>query len=105
MPLDCSTLVFGMGYADVYFHQSKVGRVVGQEQETWDSFINWRIMRMVQSAHDDLGTDQLRVVIERGKELGIKVLPSLKMQDSAAPGTERAGWLKWTEVSCHDISC
>ena len=103
MPLDCSTLVFGMGYADVYFHQSKVGRVVGQEQETWDSFINWRIMRMVQSAHDDLGTDQLRVVIERGKELGIKVLPSLKMQDSAAPGTERAGWLKWTEEQARAV--
>ena len=35
----CDTLVFGLGYSDVYFHQSKVGRVIGQMKEKWDSYI------------------------------------------------------------------
>ena len=85
------TLIFGLGYSDVFFHQSKVGRVIGQFKEVWENFIDWRIMRMVQSAHEDLGTDQLRVVIDRGRTMGIRVLPSLKMQDNSAPGSERCG--------------
>ena len=43
-------LAFGLGYGDVYFHDSKVGRVVGQMQDVWNSYIDWRIMRMVQDA-------------------------------------------------------
>ena len=43
-------LVLGLGYGDVYFHQSKVGRVVGQQKEVWDNYIDWRIMRMVEEA-------------------------------------------------------
>ena len=88
------TLVFGLGYSDVYFHQSKVGRVVGQGKTSWENFIDWRIMRMVQSAHEDLGTDQLRVVIERGRQMGVRVVPSLKVQDNSRPGSERCGLLK-----------
>ena len=41
-------LVLGLGYADVYFHNSKVGRVVGQMKEVWENYIDWRIMRMVE---------------------------------------------------------
>jgi hypothetical protein len=40
---------------------------VGQQQQLWDSFIDWLVMRMVQEARE-CGTDQLRVVIERGRE-------------------------------------
>ena len=88
------TLVLGLGYGDVYFHDSKVGRVVGQRKEVWESYIDWRIMRMVEEGQR-LGTDQLRVCIERGRELGIRVIPSLKLQDPAPPGDERCGLLKW----------
>ena len=42
----------------------------------------------------ELGTDQLRAVIERGRETGMQVFPSLKLQDSARPGSERFGRLK-----------
>ena len=87
-------LVLGLGYGDVYFHDSKVGRVVGQRKEVWDNYIDWRIMRMVEEARK-LGTDQVREVIARGRELGIRVFPSLKLQDAAAPGAERCGLLKW----------
>ena len=86
-------LVLGLGYADVYFHNSKVGRVVGQKKEVWKNYIDWRIMRMVQEAHR-MGTDQLREVIKRGRKVGVKVFPSLKLQDSAAPESERCGLLK-----------
>ena len=86
-------LVLGLGYGDVYFHDSKVGRVVGQQKEVWESYIDWRIMRMVEEARK-LGTDQVREVIKRGKELGIRVFPSLKLQDVAPPGGERCGLLK-----------
>ena len=86
-------LVLGLGYSDVFFHQSAVGRVVGQGKEVWENYIDWRIMRMVEVAKD-LGTDQLRAVIERGRETGLKVLPSLKLQDSSRPGHERSGRLK-----------
>ncbi|MBM3933180.1 MAG: hypothetical protein FJ319_02585 [SAR202 cluster bacterium] len=41
-------LSFGLGYGDVYFHQSKIGRVVGQDKAEWEDFIDWRILRMVQ---------------------------------------------------------
>ncbi len=86
-------LVIGLGYGDVYFHQSKVGRVVGQGKEVWESYIDWRIMRMVEAAND-LATDQLRAVIERGRQTGLKVFPSLKLQDSAKLQSERCGLLK-----------
>ena len=87
-------LVLGLGYGDVYFHESKVGRVVGQQKEVWENYIDWRIMRMVEAARE-LGTDQLREVIARGRQMGLPVYPSLKMQDSAVPGGERCGRLKW----------
>ena len=86
-------LVLGLGYSDVFFHQSEVGRVVGQGKEVWENYIDWRIMRMVEVAKE-LGTDQLRAVVERGRETGMKVFPSLKLQDSARPGSERFGRLK-----------
>jgi hypothetical protein len=87
-------LVLGLGYGDVYFHQSKVGRVIGQDKQVWENYIDWRIMRMVEAAAEQ-GTDQLREVIKRGKQMGMKVFPSLKLQDPAAPGGERCGRLKW----------
>ena len=67
-------LAFGLGFGDVYFHQTRVGRVIGQEQEVWDQFINWRIMRMVRDAAA-MGTDQLREVVRHGREAGIRVFP------------------------------
>ena len=87
-------LPFGLGFGDVFFHQTKIGRVVGEEQEVWEHFINWRIMRMVKDAHE-MGTDQVREVIERGREMGIPVFPSLKLQDPSPQYQERCGWLKW----------
>ena len=87
-------LAFGLGYGDVYFHDSKVGRVVGQMQDVWNSYIDWRIMRMVQDARE-LGTDQVREVVTRGKEMGLKVFPSLKLQSCDRPGSDRCGLLKW----------
>ena len=87
-------IAFSLGYGDVYFHNSKVGRVVGQEKEGWDSYIDWRIMRMVQEG-PELGTDQLEAVITRGHQLGITVFASLKVNDPSPPGDERCGWLKW----------
>ena len=41
------------------------------------------------------GTDQLREVIRRGQETGIKVFPSIKLQDGSVPYGERCGKLKW----------
>jgi hypothetical protein len=87
-------LAIGLGYADVYFHQSKVGRVVGQQKEVWENYIDWRIMRMVEEAAEK-GTDQLREVIRRGRETGIRVFPSIKLQDGSVRYGERCGSLKW----------
>ena len=87
-------LVLGLGYADVYFHNSKVGRVVGQMKEVWENYIDWRIMRMVEEAKK-MGTDQVEEVIKRGREMGLTVFPSLKLQASSPPGSERCGLLKW----------
>ncbi len=87
-------LALGLGYGDVYFHNSKVGRTVGQLKDVWEDFIDWRIMRMVQEARR-LGTDQVREVIKRGRQTGLAVFPSLKLQDGALPGGERCGLLKW----------
>ena len=42
-----------------------------------------------------MGTDQVREVIKRGREMGLTVFPSLKLQASSAPGSERCGLLKW----------
>lgn len=87
-------LVFGLGYGDVYFHNSKVGRVVGQKQDVWKNNVDWRIMRMVKDAQD-MGTDQLREIINRGHEMGLSVFPSLKLQSCDQPRSDRAGILKW----------
>jgi hypothetical protein len=98
-------LVLGLGYGDVYFHDSKVGRVVGDEKEVWESFIDWRIMRMVQVGREK-GTDQVREVIRRGKATGLTVFPSLRLQDVATPRGERCGWLRWRheEAVCHGVN-
>ena len=85
--------MLGLGYADVYFHNSKVGRVVGQMKEVWENYIDWRIMRMVEEAQK-LGTDQVHEVIKRGREMGLTVFPSLKLQASSPPESERCGLLK-----------
>ncbi len=90
------TLVFGLGYGDVFFHQSKVGRVIGQNKEVWENYIDWRIMRMVEEVAK-LGTDQVREVLKRGKELGINVFSSLKLQAAHPPGAQRCGKLKWDQ--------
>ena len=87
-------LVLGLGYGEVYFHDSKVGRVVGQKKEIWENFIDWRIMRIVQDARN-MGTDQVREVIRRGRETGMTVFPSLKLQSANPPKSQRCGWLKW----------
>ena len=87
-------LVLGLGYGDVYFHNSKVGRTVGEKKDVWENFIDWRIMRMVQDAQKQ-GTDQVKEVIQRGRETTLQVIPSLKLQDPSEPGGERCGWLKW----------
>ena len=34
-------------------------------------------------------------MIKRGRAAGIKVFPSLKLQDPSPQGSERCGWLKW----------
>ena len=39
-------LAFGLGYGDVFFHQTKIGRVVGQEQEVWET-----LHRLADHAH------------------------------------------------------
>ena len=87
-------LVLGLGYGDVYFHDSKVGRTVGEEQEVWENFIDWRIMRMVKDARE-MGTDQVRELIKRGHSMGLPVFPSLKMQSANLYQSQRCGWLKW----------
>ena len=87
-------LAFGMGYGDVYFHDSKIGRTIGEEKETWESFIDWRIMRMVKDARV-LGTDQLREIIKRGRHMNLPVFPSLRLQSANDYRTQRCGWLKW----------
>lgn len=91
-------LAFGLGYGDVYFHDSRAGRVVGQMQNVWDSYIDWRIMRMVDDARQ-LGTDQVREVVTRGKEMGLRVFPSLKLQSCDRPGSDRCGLLKWRHAN------
>ncbi|MEW6750531.1 MAG: hypothetical protein AB1505_06085 [Candidatus Latescibacterota bacterium] len=109
-------LVLGLGYGDVYFHDSRVGRVVGQGQQVWDSFIDWRILRVVETARA-LGTDPLREVIARGRQMGLPVFPSLKLQDSSPPGSPRCGRLKGERGAtvcigeegrarwCYDFAC
>ena len=87
-------LILGLGYGDVYFHQSNVGRVIGEEKDTWENYIDWRIMRMVEDAAG-MGTDQVRENIRYAREIGMPLFPSLKMQDTARQGAERCGWLKW----------
>ena len=98
-------LVLGLGYGDVYFHNSKVGRVVGEAKEVWESYIDWRIMRMVQVAREK-GTDQVREVIQHGRRNGVTVFPSLRLQDAQAPGTDRCGWLRWRHEAavCHGVN-
>ncbi len=90
-------LVLGMGYGDVYFHQSKIGRTIGEAKEVWESFIDWRIMRMVRDAKEKYDTDQFHEVVKRGRQLGMPVVAALKMNNGHAPGANRCGWLRWNK--------
>ena len=95
-------LVMGMGYGDVYFHQSKVGRTIGEAKDVWENYIDWRIMRMVEDAAK-MGTDQIEEAISYARANRLSFFPSLRMQSGNPQGTQRCGWLKWkhgTDV-CH----
>ncbi len=86
-------LSFGMGYGDVFFHNSKVGKSILQSADVIPSPIDWRIKAMARDAAA-MGTDQMREVIGRGKQLGMPVLPSLKMNNGQGPGAHRCGNFK-----------
>ena len=86
-------LELGLGYGDAYFHDSKVGRTIDEEKEVWENFIDWHIMRMVKDARE-MGTDQLREVVNRGRCMGMPVFPSLRIQSSNLDKSQRCGWLK-----------
>ena len=83
-------LAFGLGYGDVFFHDSKVGKSILQTSDVIPNPIDWRIKAMARDAAA-MGTDQVREVIGRGKQLGVVVLPSLKMNNAQAPGAHRCG--------------
>lgn len=87
-------LVMGLGYGDVYFHQSKVGRTVGEAKEVWGNYIDWRIMRMVEDAAQ-MGTDQVEEVIRYARANRLGFFPSLKLQTRDPQGGQRCGWLRW----------
>ena len=87
-------LVMGMGYGDVYFHQSKVGRTIGEAKDVWENYIDWRIMRMVEDAAK-MGTDQIKESISYARANRLSFFPSLRMQSGNPQGTQRCGWLKW----------
>ena len=87
-------LVMGMGYGDVYFHQSKVGRTIGEAKDVWENYIDWRIMRMVEDAAK-MGTDQIEESISYARANRLNFFPSLRMQSGNPQGTQRCGWLKW----------
>ena len=67
---------------------------MGQQKEVWANYIDWRIMRMVEEAAKK-GTDQLREAVRRGRETGVSVFPSIKLQSGNLPYGERCGRLKW----------
>ncbi len=84
-------LVLGLGYGDVYFHDSKVGRVVGQEKQTWEHIIDWRIMCMVRDARK-LGTDQAGPgSCETGGEHGRDPGPETDTHGKLDPFRQRRG--------------
>ena len=87
-------LVMGMGYGDVYFHQSKVGRTIGEEKDVWENYIDWRIMRMVEDAAK-MGIDQIEESISYSRANRLSFFPSLRLQTTNPQFTERCGWLKW----------
>ena len=87
-------LVMGMGYGDVYFHQSKVGRTIGEEKDVWENYIDWRIMRMVEDAAK-MGTDQIEESISYARANRLSFFPSLRLQTSNIYRTQRCGWLRW----------
>ena len=86
-------LSIGMGYGDVFFHNSKIGKSILQTEDVISSPIDWRIKAMARDAAA-MGTDQLHEIISRGKQLDIPVLPSLKMNNGQAPGAYRCGNFK-----------
>ena len=87
-------LVMGMGYGDVYFHQSKVGRTIGEEKDVWENYIDWRIMRMVEDAAK-MGTDQIEESISYARANRLSFFPSLRLQTRNPQFTQRCGWLRW----------
>ena len=87
-------LVMGMGYGDVYFHQSKVGRTIGEEKDVWENYIDWRIMRMVEDAAK-MGTDQIEESISYSCANRLSFFPSLRLQTRNPQFTQRCGWLRW----------
>ena len=65
-----------------------IGRIIGQEQEVWNGFINWRIMRNVKDAAA-MGTDQLREVIKHGRAAMLGFLHVILTEGTSLRLTER----------------
>ena len=82
------SLVLGLGYGEVYFHNSKIGRVVGEKKEVWENFIDWRIMRMVEDARDQLGQ---RNSVDRIGEINARIQRVQKEIENLTAGIRSLG--------------
>ena len=83
-PVD--TLVWGLGMGQTFLHDTRVGVRFGEKATAHDrGLVWWRAAKNLEQALA-AGRDPLQIVVQRAHEKGLRILGSIRINDSGAPG-------------------
>ena len=91
-------LMFGLGDGRTVFHDTQVGEVWGDSIDRWNHLIFRRAGQNARMMLDS-GLDPLRIVCERAKEKGIRIYPTLLVNQARRAATReddvRSSTFRW----------
>ena len=91
------TLVYGVGMGQTFLYDTKVGYRFGEKKDFHDhNIIWWRASENLETALK-AGYDPFKIIVDRAHEKGIRIIGSIRINDTGAPegNTYNVGKLKY----------
>ena len=91
------TLVYGVGMGQTFLYDTKVGYRFGEKKASHDhNIIWWRASENLETAINR-GLDPFKIVVDRAHEKGLRIIGSIRINDTGAPdgNTYNVGKLKY----------
>ena len=79
------TLCWNLGLTGGYRYPTRVDTVYGTGTDRFDSSTAWRFKHNFMAVHE-AGRDMLRLALDRGREVGLRVYPALRISDAQMGG-------------------